>query len=274
MGLLLALTAATFAQTETTNQPPENKPLIKEETKQEVKEKAQEVKENVQQGVKEVKEDVQQGAKEVKEEVREGVNRLDQNTRETREEIKTGTQEAGQRVKDEVRGEVNAVRSRNDQLGLPWFERGSVFVGGSVGFGIGSNSGTYLVLNPRIGYFFQPGFMGGIRFGYDRRLATSFRSNQVGVFGRYYPFRTRVSGFVGAGYNIGRERASNISDTDKAPFNSITLETGIMFYARRNLGVEASLETNYYDRSNPLAGRNRGGRAKLGINYYFTRRIQ
>jgi len=61
MGLLLALTAATFAQTET-SQPPENKLLIKEETKKEVPE----------------------GAKEVKEEVGEGVNRLEENTRETR----------------------------------------------------------------------------------------------------------------------------------------------------------------------------------------------
>ncbi len=275
MGLLLALTAATFAQTET-SQPPENKnkPLIKEETKQEVREKAQEVKEDVREKTQEIKQDVREGAKEVKEEVREGVNRLDQNTRETRQEIKEGTQEAGQRVKQEVEGEVNAVRSRNNQFGLPWFDQGSVFVGGSLGFGIGSNSGTYLVLNPRIGYFFQPGFMGGIRLGYDRRLSTSFRSNQVGVFARYYPFRTRVSAFAGAGYNIGRERASNISDDDKAPFNSITLEAGAMFYASRNVGIEASLETNYYDRSNPLAGRNRGGRAKLGINYYFTRRVR
>lgn len=269
MGLLLALTAATFAQTETT-QPPANKPLIKEETKQEVREKTQEVKEAVREGAQEVKE----GAKEVKEDVREGVNKLEQNTRETRQEIKTGAQEAGQEIKETVQGEVNVIRNRNDQLGLPWFERGSVFVGGSVGVGLGANSGTYLVLSPRIGYFFQPGFMGGIRLSYDRRLSTSFRSNQVGVFARYYPFRTRISGFAGAGYNVGRERASNIGEDEKSRYNSITLEVGGMGYIRRNLGVEASLETNYYDRSNPLAGRNRGGRAKLGINYYFAQRVR
>jgi hypothetical protein len=273
MGLLLALTAATFAQTPTT-QPVENKPLIKEETKQEVREKTQEVKQDVREKAQEVKQDVREGAKEVKEDVREGANRLEQNTREIRQDINEKSKEVGQRVSEEVRDEVNAVRTRNDQQGLPWFERGSVFVGGSVGVGLGSNTGTYLVLSPRIGYFFQPGFMGGIRLSYDRRLSTSFRSNQVGVFARYYPFRTRISGFAGAGYNIGRERASNISDTDKARFNSITLEAGAMFYASRNLGVEASLETNYYDRSNPLAGRNRGGRAKVGINYYFTRKVK
>ena len=272
MGLLLALTAATFAQTET--RPPENKPIIKEETKQEIREKTQEVKEKVGEKAQEVKEDVREGAKEVKEEVREGANRLEQNTRETRQEINEKTQEAGQRVTQEIQGEVNAIRSRNSQQGLPWFEPGTVFVGGSVGIGLGSNSGTYLVLSPRIGYFFQPGFMGGIRLSYDRRLATSFRSSQVGVFARYYPFRTRISGFAGAGYNIGRERASNIREDEKARYNSITLEVGGMVYVRRNLGVEASLETNYYDRSNPLAGRNRGGRAKLGINYYFARRMQ
>lgn len=290
MGLLLALTAATFAQTET--QPPENKPLIKEETKQEIREKAQEVKEKVgekaqelKEGTQEIKEDVREktqevkenvreGAKEVKEEVREGANKLEQNTRETRQEINAKTQEASQRVDKEVRGEVDAIRSRNRQQGLPWFEKGSVFVGGSLGFGIGSNSGAYLVMSPRLGYFFLPGLAGGLRLSYDRRLSTSFRSNQVGVFARYYPFRTRISGFAGAGYNVGREHASNISDNDKAPFNSITLEVGGMAYVRPNLGVEASLESNYYDRSNPLAGRNRGGRAKLGINYYFSRRVQ
>ncbi|WP_019989133.1 hypothetical protein [Rudanella lutea] len=251
MGLLLALAAATFAQSET-NQTRENRPLIKEETKQEVREKAQEVKEDI----------------------REGARELEQNTRDTRQEIKQEAQQAGQEIKEEVREQVENTRYRNDRYGLPWFEKGSVMLGGSVGLGLGKGSGSYMVLNPRLGYFFQPGFMGGIRLSYDRRLSTSFRSQEVGVFARYYPIRTRISGFVGAGYNFGRERASNIGDNEKARFNSITLEVGTMFYVRRNLGVEASLETNYYDRSNPLAGRNRGGRAKVGINYYFARRVQ
>jgi hypothetical protein len=216
VGLLLALTAATFAQTENTRPPTENTP-------------------------------------------------------DERQQIKQEAQEAGQQIKQEVQNQADQVRYRNNQFGLPWFEKGSVFVGGSVGAGLGKSSGTYLVFNPRIGYFFQPGFAGGLRLSYDSRLNTSFRSREVGVFARYYPFRTRISSFVGAGYNFGREQASNVSENEKARFNSITLEIGTMFYVRRNLGVEASLETNYYDRSNPLAGRNRGGRAKVGLNYYFAR---
>jgi hypothetical protein len=113
--------------------------------------------------------------------------------------------------------------------------------------------------------------MGGIRLGYDRRLGSSFRSRQFGLFARYYPFRTRISSFVGAGYNFGRERASNVAADEKARFNSINLEIGTQFYLLRNLGIEGSLETNYYDRSNPLAGRNRGGRIRLGVNYYLRK---
>lgn len=251
LGLLLALTVATFAQNET-NQQRENRPLINEEKKQEVREKANEVKEDV----------------------REGARKLEQNTRDERQEIKEDVQQAGQEIKQEVREQVENTRYRNDRYGMPWFERGSMMLGASAGLGLGRESGTYLVINPRFGYFFQPGFMGGVRLSYDRRLSTSFRSREFGLFARYYPFRTRISSFVGAGYNFGREQASNVAENEKARFNSITLEIGTMFYARRNLGIEASLETNYYDRSNPLAGRNRGGRAKIGINYFFAQRAR
>ncbi len=191
--------------------------------------------------------------------------------KEKTEQVKQNAQELGQDIKQEVQQQAEVVRERNERLGLPWFDKGTWFGGGSVGFGLGKGSDGYLVFEPRAGYFFQPGFAAGVKLGYDRRLSTSFRSSQFGLFTRYYPFRTRVSSFVGVGYNFGRERASNIDSDDKARYNSINLEIGAMFYVLKNLGVESTLETNYYDRSNPLAGRNRGGRIKFGVNYYFAR---
>ena len=237
------LSVAAFAQ---------EKPLIKEETKEKVEEKVQNVKEDVKEGAEKLKEKAEERAPEVKQELKE-----------ISQDVKEG-------VQNKV---VEPARARNDRYGLSWYDKGSVFVGSSIGFGLGGSDGTYLALDPRIGYFFQPGFMGGVRLGFDRRLGSSFRSSQYGLFARYYPFRTRISSFVGAGYNLGRERASNVAADEKARFNSINLEVGIQFYLLRNLGVEGSLETNYYDRSNPLAGRNRGGRARVGVNYYFNRKI-
>ena len=251
--LLTMLSAAALAQTENSRE----KPLIKEETKEKIQDKAQNLKQDVQQGAEKLKERVDERAPEVKQELKE-----------TGQQVKEASQEVKQEVQDKI---IEPTRARNDRYGLPWYDKGSVFVGGSLGFGLGSNNGVYLAFDPRAGYFFQPGFMAGIRLGYDRRLSTSFRSNQFGLFTRYYPFRTRIGSFVGAGYNFGRERASNVAADEKAKYNSITLELGVQFYVLKNLGLEGSLETNYYDRSNPLAGRNRGGRARIGVNYYFGR---
>jgi len=244
--LLIMLSVVALAQ----EQKPADQPIIKEETKEKVREKAQDIKQDVQEGAEKLKERVEERAPEVKQELKD----ISQDVKET--------------VQDKI---VEPARQHNDRYSLSWYDRGSIFVGGSVGLGLGSKEGVYLALDPRIGYFFQPGFMGGVRLGYDRRLSTSFRSSQFGLFARYYPFRTRISSFVGAGYNFGRERASNIATDEKARYNSINLEVGVQFYLLRNLGAEGSLETNYYDRSNPLAGRNRGGRVRVGVNYYFNR---
>ena len=241
------LSVAALAQNENRRE----QPLIKEETKEKIQEKAQNVKENVKEGPQKLKE------------------RVDERAPEVKQELKDISRDVKQSVESKI---VEPARQRNDRYGLPWYDKGSFFVGSSLGFGLGGNNGVYLALDPRIGYFFQPGFMGGIRLGFDRRLSTSFRSNQLGLFARYYPFRTRISSFVGAGYNFGRERASNVAADEKAKYNSINLEIGTQFYLLKNLGIEGSLETNYYDRSNPLAGRNRGGRVRVGVNYYFSRR--
>lgn len=244
--LLTMLSVAALAQNENNRE----RPLIKEETKEKVREKAQNTKEDIREGAEKLTDRAEERAPEVKQELRE-----------ISQDVKQG-------VDNKI---VDPARQRNDRYGLSWYDKGSVFVGASVGFGLGSTEGTYLAFDPRVGYFFQPGFMGGVRLGYDRRLTSSFRSRQVGLFARYYPFRTRISSFVGAGYNFGRERASNIASDQKARFNSINLEVGVQFYLLRNLGLEGSLETNYYDRSNPLAGRNRGGRVRVGVNYYLRR---
>ncbi len=188
---------------------------------------------------------------------------------ETRQKVDNAIEKADEKVQVEVKKSVRYQETN----ALSWFDQGSVFAGGSLGFGLGANSGTYLTLNPRIGYFFSPGFMAGVKYGFDNRLSTSFRAREFSLFSRYYPFRTRINSFAGVGYNFGREFASNIDKDEKARYNSITLEAGIGFWIKQNLGGEVSLETNYYDRSNALAGRNRGGRVKIGVNYYFNRKV-
>lgn len=194
-------------------------------------------------------------------------------TQVNKEEVKQKVGNAVEKADEKVQQEFRKSARYQQQNGLKWFEEGTVFAGGSLGFGLGANSGTYLTLNPRVGYFFNPGFMAGIRYGFDNRLSTSFRSREFSLYTRYYPFRTRINGFGGVGYNFGREFASNIGSDEKAHYNSITLEAGVGFWLMKNLGGEVSLETNYYDRSNALAGRNRGGRIKFGVNYYFNRKV-
>jgi hypothetical protein len=147
--LLAFLSTAALAQNESTTE----KPIIKEETKEKVEEKAQEIKQDVKEGAEKLKEKAEEKAPEVKQELKEAA-----------QDVKEG-------VKDKV---VEPVRRTNERSGLSWYEKGSIFFGGSVGFGLGSTDGFYMAIDPRLGYFFQPGFMGGLRLGFDRRLGSSF----------------------------------------------------------------------------------------------------
>jgi hypothetical protein len=236
-------TSSTASPSDTT------RPLINERTKEKVRDKANEV-----------KQDVNQKAAELKETVRE-------KTPEVKQEINQVTDKA----KEKVQEEYQVSKSYQDRNALAWFDKGSYMASASLGVGTGAGSGTYLSFRPQVGYFFQPGLMGGIRLGFDRRLSTSYHANQTGVFLRYYPFRTRISGFGGFGYNLGREYSSNIGADQKARYNSVNLEIGTMFWIRSNFGAELALENNYYDQSDPLAGRNKGGRFRFGVNYFFGR---
>lgn len=185
------------------------------------------------------------------------------------DQTKQDVQQATTQVANKVAAEVEKSRTYNEEYGLTWFQQGSYFVGGSLGFG-GSN-GAQIVLSPRIGYFFQPGFMAGIRYDADRRLGSSFHQRQGGPFVRYYPFRTRVSSFIGAGYNFGRQFSNDITSNAKVRYNSVNLEIGIMFWILQSLGAEASIENNYYDRYDASGGNAKGARFKVGINYYIGR---
>lgn len=237
--LVVACTATGFAQNN--NSPSDttrNRPLINQQTKENVREKADGVKQDVKEKAGEVKQDLNQAA---------------------------------DRAKVKVREEYEVSQSYQERNQLSWFQKGSIMGSVSLGFGTGAGSGTYLSLSPRVGYFFQPGLMAGLRLGFDRRMGTSYRANQTGAFLRYYPFRTRISGFGGFGYNFGREYSSNIAADEKARYNSVNLEIGTMFWIKPNLGVELALENNYYDQSDPLAGRNKGGRFRFGVNYFLGR---
>ncbi|GAA4452008.1 hypothetical protein GCM10023189_14700 [Nibrella saemangeumensis] len=327
--LLALLSTVSFAQTTNSTRPANERPVINERTKQDVREGVNKVEQNAKEAAGDVKEGVSNAAQEVKEETKEAVRDVKQGasnaaqdikegtrntvqdvkqatstaTEEVKEEVKEATQdvkegtrntvqdvkdatrntvqdvkegvsnateevkETAQEVSQDVKQEVRELR-RNE---LSWFQPGSFFAGASLGFGLGRGSGTYLNFHPRIGYFFLPGVMAGLRYGFENRLSTSYRANQVGGFIRYYPLKGRISAFGGVGYNVGREYASNISDSDRARFNSINLELGAMVRLLPNLGGEISIENNYYDRVNALAGRNLGGRIRFGFNYYFGR---
>ncbi|RIV20396.1 hypothetical protein DYU11_20315 [Fibrisoma montanum] len=210
--ILLFTSAAAFAQNDSTNR---DRPIISNETEQEIRQKANKVKEDIQEEVEESRDYIR-------------ANQLD------------------------------------------WFQPGSVFIGGGLGVGTGGGN-AYLAVNTRAGYFFQEGFMGGLRYDFDRRVGERYRARQAGLFVRYYPFRTRVSSFLGAGYNFGREFSDNIPEDQKARYNSVNLELGIMFWILPSLGFEGAFENNYYDRVDPAAGRSKGGRFKFGVNYYFGR---
>lgn len=245
-----ACSATAVAQNSTsTSRSDTTRPLIDERTKENVREKVNEVKQDVNQKTSELKETIREKAPEVKQEIKEATGK----------------------VKEKVQEEYQVSRSYQERNALAWFDKGSYMAGASLGVGTGAGSGTYLSFRPQVGYFFQPGLMGGIRLGFDRRLSTSYRANQTGVFLRYYPFRTRISGFGGFGYNFGREYSSNIGADQKARYNSVNLEIGTMFWIRPNFGAELALENNYYDQSDPLAGRNKGGRFRFGVNYFFGR---
>lgn len=248
---VVACSATAVAQNATSSTSPSDttRPLINQQTKDNVREKTNEVKQDVNQKAAELKQTVREKAPEVKLEVNQ----------------------AADKAKEKFQEEYEVSKSYQDRNALAWFDKGSYMASASLGFGTGSSSGTYLSLRPQLGYFFQPGLMGGIRFGFDRRLNTSYHANQTGVFLRYYPFRTRISGFGGFGYNLGREYSSNIGTDQKARYNSVNLEIGTMFWVRPNFGVELALENNYYDQSDPLAGRNKGGRFRFGVNYFFGR---
>ena len=187
------------------------------------------------------------------------------------EEVKQDVNQAVDRAKVKVKEEYQETRSYQERNQLAWFDKGSVMANAALGFGTGGNSRAYLSFSPRIGYFFQNGLVAGLRMSFDKRLGTSYYANQAGAFLRYYPFRTRISGFGGIGYSIGREYSSNIALEEKARYNSVSLEIGAMFRVLPRLGLELALENNYYDQTDALAGRNKGGRFRFGVNYFFGR---
>lgn len=183
---------------------------------------------------------------------------------ETRQEAR---QKAAQ-VEEKLDEEVEKSRSYQQENQLSWFQPGTLFAGG--GIGLGATGGkAYVAINTRIGYFFQLGFAGGLRYDFDRLVGNSYRARQTGLFVRYYPFRTRVSSFVGASLNGGREFAESISSDKKARYTSIGLEIGVMAWILRKLGAEVTYEGSFYNKYDPLVGRGKGGRLKFGVNYYF-----
>ena len=151
---------------------------------------------------------------------------------------------------------------------LTWFQQGNAFGGVGLGTGV-ANSKFFLGLNARAGYFVQPGFAVGLLYSNERLIGNSYRARQFGVMARYYPFRTRISAFVGANLSRGREFSDDIPSEAKEKYTSVGLEIGAMAWVYRRLGAELSYQSNFYNKINPVASLSRGGRIKLGVNYYF-----
>lgn len=185
---------------------------------------------------------------------------------QTKQDLRRGAAQAGERVEQEIDKSVS-YQERNQ---LSWFQPGNLFVGGGVGFGA-TDGQVYAGLNTRVGYFFQPGFAAGLRFDADQLVAKKYHARQLGVFARYYPFRTRISSFVGASLNGGREFSENIPGDTKAKYTSVGLEIGVMAWILHRLGAEISYESSFYNKIDPAVSRGKGGRLKFGVNYFFGR---
>lgn len=184
------------------------------------------------------------------------------------DEVKQEAREKAAQVEEKVGEEIDRSLSYQQRNQLSWFQPNNVFIGGGLGSGV-ANGQVYLAVNTRAGYFFQPGFAAGLRYDNERLIGNQYRARQVGVFARYYPFRTRISSFLGASLNSGREFSENIPAGEKAKYTSVGLELGVMAWILRRLGAEITYEGNFYNRIDPTASQGRGGRFKFGVNYYL-----
>ncbi|WP_420151470.1 hypothetical protein [Spirosoma sp.] len=182
--------------------------------------------------------------------------------------ISEETREKAVRASEKLEEEVDKSLNYQQTHQLNWFQQGNLFGGGGIGMGTTSGQ-VYLAANLRAGYFFQPGFAAGLRYDSDRLVGNKYRARQIGAFARYYPFRTRISSFIGASLNSGREFSDNISAETKAKYTSVGLEIGVMAWILRRLGAELSYESSFYNKIDPTVSRGKGGRLKIGVNYYF-----
>jgi hypothetical protein len=182
----------------------------------------------------------------------------------TKREVRQKATEASEKMDEEIDKSISYQQANQ----LSWFQQNNLFLGGGLGMGA-TNGQVYLAFNSRIGYFFQPGFAAGLRYDADRLVGNKYHSRQVGAFARYYPFRTRISSFVGASLNSGREFSENVPADTKYKYTSVGLEVGVMAWILHRLGAELSYENSFYNKIDPTVSRGKGGRLKVGVNYYF-----
>lgn len=186
------------------------------------------------------------------------------------EKTKRDVRQKAEQTSEKMDEEIDKSISYQQANQLSWFEPNNLFLGG--GLGLGANSGqAYLAFNSRIGYFFQPGFAAGLRYDADRLVGNKYHARQLGAFARYYPFRTRISSFIGASLNSGREFSDNVPTDTKYKYTSVGLEIGVMAWILHRLGAEVTYESSFYNKIDPTVSRGKGGRLKLGVNYYFGR---
>ncbi|RZL03089.1 MAG: hypothetical protein EOO89_28525, partial [Pedobacter sp.] len=71
--------------------------------------------------------------------------------------------------------------------------------------------------------------------------------------------------------NSGREFSENTPADTKFKYTSVGLEIGVMAWILHRLGAEVSYESSFYNKIDPTVSRGKGGRLKVGVNYYFGR---
>ena len=185
-------------------------------------------------------------------------------SQDTKQDINETVNDAEQKVNEQYQ---KSVQYQNENE-LTWFQQGTAFGGAGLGLGA-ADSKFSLGINLRAGYFLQPGFAVGLVYNNERIIGNSYRARQFGIMARYYPFRTRISAFVGANLSRGREFSDDIPDGTKSKYTTVGVEIGAMAWVYKRLGAEVSYQGNFYNKINPVASLSRGGRVKLGVNYYF-----
>ena len=147
-----------------------------------------------------------------------------------------------------------------DDTTVGGFEKGDVFISGSVGFGTentGDLDSNVFNIAPKVGFFVSENIAAGLKVGY-----TSFSSDNdgtdlvdanefaVGAFGRYYFSPTNQFSLfteLGVDYTSGEDK---LADAKYDGFD-VAFAPGISYFVSKNFAIEASVGVLGYSTTKP-----------------------